>query len=807
LRPNQARPKKYCWLDKFLAQNKGGYMGLLLFVPFVVCLGTADIHQHGFARPYTVFPDENPTVIAFSNGIVFDTRDGEPVLPRGLRIEYQDSGYYLVQLNGPIYQHWVEELKQIGAVVVGYAPKYAFIVYANQEQLAYARAKPFVRWTGIFQPAYKIEKDLIDAAGQGRITIQLFPDEDIQQIADQIRTIGGEVTGLVDHPLCKTIDVVTDLERAADIAAIPGVMWIQRWSQAVFCNNNIQWVLQTGHQPSVPPDSIGRRVWREGLTGGGLVLSTSDSGIRTDHVMFYDPSCPINSPGVYHNHRKIVAYKLFEGGAFSGGGGWFHGTFVNCTLAGNDTLLGTSSYDGMAKDARIYFVDFVDDTSNLQLPSNLTVLYDTIYSGQGLGYNILQHSGSWGFSNYSGAYLIQDAANDAYVWAHRDFLNLYAAGNYSLPYRIISPAIAKNTIAVGGTGNGILSNTIWYSSSRGPTQDHRIKPTLMAPGTGIISADGETTNGYTASSGTSFATPAISGSVGLIRQYLLAGFYPSGTENPADSIKYQSAALLRAMAIASCDPNIGSYVVPDSNIGWGRIDLDSVLYFDGDARKLIILDDTIGINTGQSVIDSFIVNSNIPLRICLAWSDTAAAPTANPTLVNDINLELTAPSGPYYRGNQYSGGQSIENPVDWDDRNVEECIRVNDPEVGTWYVSVNGQNVPFGPQPFAYAVTGDIEAAVRVEEGNNPAVQGTAVNFFSSIVKERIHFEITLCSSTEILVEIIDVSGRMVNVILSTRLTAGRHDIERSIELSSGVYFLKIQAGDYSVTEKVLLIR
>ena len=777
---------------------------VLIFLTFV-CLSTADIHQHGLHRPYSVFLDDNPTIISFSNGIMFDTRDGEPDLPNSISIEYQDCGYYLVQLTGPIYQHWVEELKQCGAHVVGYVPKYTLIIYANQELLLHARTKPFVRWIGIFQPAYKLAKEVLDATGQGRITIQLFPDEDVQQIADQISRLSCEVTGLADHILCKTIDVLTDLERADDIAAIPGVMWIQRWSQPVPCNNNIQWVLQTGHQPSVPPDSIGRRIWHEGLTGEGLVLSTSDSGTRTDHVMFYDPSCPIYSPGVYPNHRKIVAYKLIEGGAFSGA--LFHGTFVNCTLAGNDTLLGTSTYDGMAKDARIYFLDVADQSNSWYIPSNLALLYDSIYPGGGLGFHILQHSGSWGCLNSNGAYLVEDASNDAYVWVHRDFLNIYAAGNEGSPYRIRSPAIAKNTISVGGTGNGVWANSIWWSSSRGPAQDHRIKPTLMAPATGVISADGATTNGYIPSSGTSFATPATSGSVGLIRQYLMAGFYPSGTENPADSIKYQSAALLRAMAIVSCDPNVGSYVVPDSNIGWGRIDLDSVLYFDGDARKLIILDDTIGINTGQSVIDSLVVNSNIPLRICLAWSDTAAAPNANRALINDLNLELTAPGGTYYRGNQYSGGQSIANPDAWDDRNVEECVRVNDPELGTWYVSVSGQNIPFGPQPFAYAITGDIEAAVGIEENSELIAQRPTIQFSSSIIGDRIRFEIELNSRTEVLAEMIDVSGRVVLIVLDTPLSAGTHDVERSIALPSGVYFLKIQAGDYAATEKILLIR
>ncbi len=779
-------------------------MSLLLLL-IAVCLSTADIHQHGLTSPCPIFADANPTIISFSNGICFDTRHGEPELPNGLHVEYQDSGYFLVQLTGPIYQHWIDELKLGGVHVLGYVPKYTLILHADQEQLAYVRAMPFVRWTGIFQPAYKIESELISATGKERLTVQLFPDEEVNEAANQITALGCEIIEIVDHRLCKTIDVATDLECVNDIAAIPGVQWIQQWSEPVICNENVQWVTQTGHQSSIPPDSIGRRVWNEGLKGQGMVLSTSDSGIRTDHDMFYDPSCLISGPGVYADHRKIVAYKVLSGATFSGE--VYHGTFVNCMVAGNDTLLGTSGYDGMAKEARIYFVDVADEYNNWYLPVNLTTLYDSIYPGHGLEYNILQHSGSWAYSNTTGTYKLQDAANDAYVWAHRDFLTLYAAGNSGVTWGIKTPAIAKNTIGVGATGNGIWANTIWWSSSRGPTQDHRVKPNLMAPGSSVISADGLTTNGYRPGSGTSFAVAAANGSIGLIRQYLMAGFYPSGTENPADSIEYQSAALLRAMAIVSCDPNIGSYVVPDSNIGWGRIDVDSVLYFNGDTRKLLILDDTIGINTGQSIIDSFVVNSNIPLRMCLAWSDTAAAPYASLSLVNDLNLELTAPGGTFYRGNQYSGGYSISNPIDWDDRNVEECVRVNDPEPGTWYLTVSGQNIPFGPQPFAYAITGDVETSVRIEEGSKPLVQRTTVDFSNSITKDRICFRITLHSTTEVQAKIIDVSGRIVHIILDSCLPAGTHDFEHSIKLPSGVYFLKLTAGNYTTTEKVLVIR
>ena len=45
------------------------------------------------------------------------------------------------------------------------------------------------------------------------------------------------------------------------------------------------------------------------------------------------------------------------------------------------------------------------------------------------------------------------------------------------------------------------------------------------------------------------ATPAIAGSVSLIRQYLMEGFYPTGQRVPADAF-VPSGSLLKALAIA-----------------------------------------------------------------------------------------------------------------------------------------------------------------------------------------------------------------------------------------------------------------
>lgn len=769
----------------------------------------ADIHHHASIHCFTPTLYDNPTTISFSNGITFDTRSGEPILPADLKSDnYCGIAYYLIQVTGPVINNWKQEIVEVGAGIVGYIPNYTLIVRTDESGIEKIKDKSFVRWTGIFQPAYKIQKELFLAEGEARITLQIFPDEDVHTITQVIAHYGFKIESIIDHPLLKTIDVTGELSRLNEIAKIPGVHWIQLWTPVEHCNNNCQWVVQTGWCSSVP-GAEGWRIWNEGIRGNGIILSTTDSGIRTDHIVYYDAGNPITGPGVYPDHRKIVAYKLYAGASFGDVGGC-HGSHVNCTVAGDDSINGGNDpYDGMAKDARLYFLDIVNASGGYVIPPNLSAMYDSIYSGRDLPYNILQHSGSWGWPNSSGTYLIQDASTDAICWLYKDFLNLFAAGNTGpTEVSIWNPAIAKNVLTVGGTGNGTSSSQMYSWSSRGPTQDNRNKPNIVAPADWIMSADGNTTNEYKFASGTSMATPAANGAVGLIRHYLLGGYYPTGSANPSDSIKYQSGALLRAMAMVSADPNVGSDPVPAPSLGWGRIDVDSVLYFSGDVRKLIIVDDTIGVGTGQAITDSFQVESQIPLRVCMAWTDTAAAPNANPTLVNDLNLKLVAPDGTYYRGNQYSGGESIQNPPGWDNVNVEECCRINAPEIGVWKITISGQQIVFGPQPFAYAITGDIDAETGVEEESSNSVQFNYkfnCRLLASITRGLISLEVFLTHSSNLEVNIIDVCGRKVTHIFTGKCPAGRKIIKHKSTLPGGLYFLRIETEEHHQVRKVLI--
>ena len=696
-----------------------GLRPVVLALLFALGLAAARPAHYSMGPAYRFAPaaGDEANFISFANDIIIDTRVGEPALPAGLRLEpaVGQSQYYILQFTGPFLQQWFRDLDRAGIRTFGYLPHYAVLARLTPEQREDVASLPMVRWVGLFQPAYKLESGLLDASGTRKVVIMVTPGADPTPVETEISMVGGTVNDVTTSSFGTTITATLDGFDIAAVARLQETFWVQEWSEGSFCNNTSQWVMQGGWQASSPPDTsmTARPVWRNAVRGQGIILSTSDTGLNTGHDMFRDPSLSITPPGVWPDHRKVVAFKLYQGA--DPGEVVAHGSHVNGSVAGNDSAAGgTSYYDGMARDARLYFVDVSDASGGFVIPTDFTTLWDTIYFGRGLPDSlrpITQHSGSWRWGNTQGTYKIQDASSDAFCWAHKDFLNIIAAGNEGSGSRTLgNPSIAKNILTVGATQRSTAANAIANFSSRGPTQDNRIKPNVMAPGVDIWSATRTGTSSYEQGTGTSMATPTANGTIGLMRCYLQEGYYPTGSPVQGDRITYISSALLRSMAMASADPNVSSYTIPNFNSGWGRIDADSVLYFTGDTRKLIITDDTSGISTGLYKQQQFRVTSAIPMRVCLAWTDTAAAPNANPTLINDLDLTLTSPTATVYKGNLYTSGQSTPNPTGRDSNNVEECARVNAPDTGVWTIRVSANNVATArKQSFAWTISGDVE--------------------------------------------------------------------------------------------------
>src|SRR5213075_2564941 len=115
-------------------------------------------------------------------------------------------------------------------------------------------------------------------------------------------------------------------------------------------------------------------------------------------------------------------------------------------------------------------------------------------------------------------------------------------------------------------------------SSRGPTKECRIKPDVVAPGTGILSAHsrnapprplGSTDPDWFIDNGTSMATPLVAGCAAVLRETLVKNGNPKPT-----------AALIKALLINGAVEIAGQYhpseagPSPNNNSGFGRVNLE-----------------------------------------------------------------------------------------------------------------------------------------------------------------------------------------------------------------------------------------
>ena len=160
-----------------------------------------------------------------------------------------------------------------------------------------------------------------------------------------------------------------------------------------------------------------------------------------------------------------------------------------------------------------------------------------------------------------------------------------------------------------------------------------------------------------------------------------------------------SAALLKATLILSGTAMENEPGFPSNNQGWGRITLDSALFFEGDSEQVFALDSKGGLQTGESLSQNAELASGQTLKAVLVWTDYPSTPQASTNLVNDLNLTVTGPSGTFL-GNVFDQGSSIPGGQA-DSLNNVELVLLKDAMPGTYQLQVSGFNIPEGPQPFA----------------------------------------------------------------------------------------------------------
>lgn len=245
-----------------------------------------------------------------------------------------------------------------------------------------------------------------------------------------------------------------------------------------------------------------------GLSGSGIGICVIDTGVDPAHEQL--------------DNGKVMAFRDEVNGRAEPYDDNGHGTHVASIAAGDGVgaSANAAAFQGVAPEAGVYAVKVLDASGSGYASAVIAgVEWCVAQPARILSMSLGSQAAS------DGQDALSQAVNNA-VGAGK--IAVVAAGNSGDgPKGIGSPGAAEQAVTVGAAaewsapvGTGRHSDGVYLApfSSRGPTLDGRQKPDIASPGVTVAAAQAGTTSGYVAYSGTSMATPFVSGALALALQ-------------------------------------------------------------------------------------------------------------------------------------------------------------------------------------------------------------------------------------------------------------------------------------------------
>ena len=659
------------------------------------------------------------------------------------------SGWMILAHEAPVPTEWHGELADAGIECRSFLPPQSFHCNLNGHQLtelaeleviSMVRFDPIDRVHKLVAPALTGEWDaILHQPGRGVFNIVLTSDE----MPDFSDAPADSIEVLSHSGRFVSIDATT--LGIAHIATLGAVEWIEPTFDKILMNDiarvltNASWVESSSNMQSLNSSWIG-------LNGSGITVTVADTGLDNGvnnsnmHPDFRDHITGIVSYSMEPGYHNFCGGSSNDGAEDTDG----HGTHVSGSVLGDGTnsggaIIGSATEANLLFQATDIWCNALGKSVLVGIPSNISHMFDDAVAN---GSRV--HTNSWG-SDAEGEYTTNSMQADIGARIHRNLTILFAAGNEGIDSNsdgevddnsLGAPASGKNVLTVGASennrttlptptcsGSGCSTPFLWgwsmcesgtvvcypvapissdpaagdpqgmaAFSSRGPTDDSRLKPEITAPGTYILSTKSRSTtstgwgaynSSYVYMGGTSMATPLTAGIAALLLQHLMEN---ANNSNP-------TSALVKGIFSAAGDDMTGQYSssingagepAPNNHEGWGLVNLTRMMntsYIEGE-----------GVSTGEERSFRFTVPASTPdLRVIISWTDPESTTSASVNLVNDLDLNLKKPDGTWI---------NISNDRD----NLVGKILSN-PASGIWEVHVTGTSVPVGPQDFSIVLS------------------------------------------------------------------------------------------------------
>ena len=594
---------------------------------------------------------------------------------------------YCVQFHTQSLPEYQAVVKELGGRVLDYVPNYCHLVSMTPAVAEKTRELEFVRWVGLYQPAYKLSKDLVPAearavAAATKFSVYTISKTDTSQALKDIEALGG--TG-AESPGGRLLVVELTTEQLDNVLELSRIQFVEKWNPIENDMDNAR--IQGGADFLVSQATV-----PDGYTGIGM----------RGHVM---EGIFSNHPDFEANSHRALPIAVDDASSDSHG----HATFGIIFGSGANDLTGKAR--GMMPNAQGLY------THNrfLSAPTGSTGVGSRYELVQRLlrDHQVLFQTASWG-NGRTTFYTAMSAEMDQIIFDH-DIPITQSQSNAGS--RLSRPqAWAKNIISVGAVAHLDNSNPdddSWNAgdASIGPAEDGRIKPNLCAY-YDLTRTTAPT--GYADFGGTSGATPIVAGHLGLALELWTDGVFGNQLPNPGGN-RFSNRphfTTTKALMIASARQYDFSAASTDNrreHQGWGFPDLKQ-LYEMRD--RIFVVNESDPLQNLLSKTYELHVGSGEPLlKICMSYADPPGNPSDPPTdpeRVNDLTLKVTSPDGIVYWGNHGLGAGVTSVPGGTPDvLNTVECVFITSPKAGKWTVEISADELLQDARPESPEIDAD----------------------------------------------------------------------------------------------------
>ena len=610
------------------------------------------------------------------------------------------AGWFVIKYEHRITSADRRALSKLDAQAVLYRPVDSYVAWLTRDSLKSATDLEHVRAIRPLRPTEKLAPSL-NVDGSAPVEVSVVGSE-MANLIDRLGEI-RLIRGYSADPGRALGGVVVDgaPEAVERLSADPAVLSIGPAATEIeMLDEGAAQIVAGNVQNGQPVPGYRKFLDKLGLDGSGVTIAIADSGIDDNH------------PDLTGRVKERIDYTALPDYRDSDG----HGTHVAGIAGGSgDGVEGAEDEAGFRYGQgiapKVTFVDLgvlgiIEETVGLdEFPPFERVSRDAVTNGA-VAWNASWGSGEGDRAGYTSTARTMDLITRDADWKKRGsqpFTLVFAAGNSGMNGPG-APTEAKNLIAVASTRSHRAGNIDEVSgfSSRGPTRDGRIGPTIAAPGEGIVSTRGLPATVlcntppvdtspfallYATCSGTSMAAPQVTGSVALIHQWWRKANLGSGP----------SAAMAKALLVNSAT-DMAVKDIPNVNEGWGRVNLRDL--FDPSAERTYV-DQSVTFDERGDEYSLMLkpVDPRRSMKVSVAWSDAPAAPNAKRALVNDLDLTLRASSGEVFRGNHFRSGRSVAGGSA-DRREVVENVFLARAR-GRYKLQIRAFNLPGDGKPFS----------------------------------------------------------------------------------------------------------